>query len=89
MHSCSTQTKKEEEKQEPDFCTSIHGDSIPRLSEELAPFDDLMKHQTGVFSMENGDEAMITRAWLSENAEKTIDVQHKKITNIMYCFLFM
>ncbi|HRG52558.1 MAG TPA: phospholipase D family protein [Bacteroidia bacterium] len=76
MHSCSTQTKKEEEKQEPDFCTSIHGDSIPRLSEELAPFDDLMKHQTGVFSMENGDEAMITRAWLSENAEKTIDVQY-------------
>lgn len=75
ISSCATETKKEKVV-EPDFCASIHGDSIPHLTEKLAPFDSLMKHHTGVFSLENGDEAMITRAWLSENAEKTIDVQY-------------
>src|SRR3954470_3465036 len=74
-NSCVTGTKNEKEVS-PDFCATIHGDSIPHLSEKLAPFDSLMKHQTGVFPLENGDEAMITRAWLSENAEKTIDVQY-------------
>lgn len=73
--SCTTEPKQQEETT-PDFCAAIHGDSLPHLSEKLAPFDSLMKHLTGVFPLENGDEAMITRAWLSENAEKTIDVQY-------------
>lgn len=73
--SCSTETKQQT-KSPVDFCASIHPDTIPQLTEKLKPFTDRMQHQTGVFSLENGDEAMITRAWLSENAEKSIDVQY-------------
>lgn len=75
LNSCTTEPKQKEETP-PDFCTSIHGDSVPHLSEKLNGLDSLMKHRTGVFPLENGDEAMITRAWLSENAERTIDVQY-------------
>ena len=35
-----------------------------------------MKTKTGVYSLEEGDESMIARAWLSESAEKTIDIQY-------------
>ena len=75
INSCETATTKDQAPA-PDFCSLIHPDSIPHLSEKLAPFDRLMSYQTGVFPLENGDEAMLTRAWLSENAEKTIDVQY-------------
>lgn len=74
--SCSTDPSKDTAFQPVDFCSSIHLDTLPQLTEQLKPFADRMQHQTGVFSLENGDEAMITRAWLSENAEKTIDVQY-------------
>lgn len=35
-----------------------------------------MKTQTGVYVLEDGGGAMITRAWLSEYAEKSIDIQY-------------
>ena len=35
-----------------------------------------MEQKTGVYFLEEGDAAMISRAWLSEYAEKTIDVQY-------------
>lgn len=60
----------------PDFCASIHNDTIPHLSEKLSLLKELMQLKTGVFPLENGDEAMVTRAWLCENAEHTIDVQY-------------
>ncbi len=58
-----------------DFCSQIHTDRH-RLSEHLAPFDSLLTSRTGVFSLEEGDMSMIGRAWLSEAAEKTIDIQY-------------
>lgn len=76
LNSCSTEIKKEKKEIQPDFCSSIHPDTHPKLSEKLAPFLNQMQSQTGVFPLENGDEAMITRAWLSENAEKTLDIQY-------------
>lgn len=75
FHSCTTE-KKEEAKQAVDFCAAIHNDTIAELSEKLRPFYERMEKQTGVFPLENGDDAMITRAWLSENAQKTIDIQY-------------
>ncbi len=75
LFSCDTK-RKEEIQTTSDFCSSIHPALTQRLSETLAPLKEKMKHKTGVFSLENGDEAMITRAWLSENAEKTIDIQY-------------
>lgn len=36
----------------------------------------LMPQQTGVYILEKGEEALVGRAWLTENATRTIDVQY-------------
>ncbi|KAA3618295.1 MAG: phospholipase D family protein [Calditrichaeota bacterium] len=59
-----------------EFCSSIHRDSTITLDEQLAPVVELMKNKTGVYSLEEGDMAMVARAWLSEYAEETIDIQY-------------
>lgn len=72
---CSAEKRvfKEHDKE---FCLEIHRDSTITLSEQLAPVEELMSHKTGVYSLEEGDIAMVARAWLSEYAEKTIDIQY-------------
>lgn len=37
---------------------------------------DLMQTKTGVYVLEDGAGAMVTRAWLTEYAEKSIDIQY-------------
>ena len=59
-----------------DFCAGIHRNDSLSLSGELAPVAELMKTKTGVYVLEDGDGSMVTRAWLSEYAEKTIDIQY-------------
>ncbi len=59
-----------------DFCAEIHRDSSTTLSKQLQPVKKLMLEKTGIYSLEEGDEAMIARAWLSEYAEETIDIQY-------------
>ncbi len=59
-----------------DFCKQIHRDTTTSLSEQLAPVAALMAEKTGVFSLEEGDLALVSRAWLSEYAEKSIDIQY-------------
>jgi len=59
-----------------DFCSQIHFDSPLGLSEQLAPIEQLAISKTGVYSLEEGDNSMIARAWLCESAEKTIDIQY-------------
>ncbi len=62
--------------QEKDFCASIHRNDSLSLSKELEPVKELMQNKTGVYVLEDGDGAMVTRAWLSEYAEKTMDIQY-------------
>ncbi|GAA3511689.1 phospholipase D family protein [Aquimarina addita] len=59
-----------------DFCSSIHRNDTISLSKELAPFTDTMKNKTGVYVLEDGGGSLVTRAWLCEYAEKTIDIQY-------------
>lgn len=59
-----------------DFCDKIHRNDSINLSSELAPVLDSMKNKTGVFVLEDGGNSMIARAFLSEYAEKTIDIQY-------------
>ncbi len=59
-----------------DFCSSIHRNDSLSLSGELEPLAALMKDKTGVYVLEDGGGSMIARAWLSEYAEKTIDIQY-------------
>lgn len=62
--------------QETDFCVSIHRNDTISLSKELEDFSELMKTHTGVYVLEDGSGSMVARAWLSEYAEKTIDIQY-------------
>jgi len=59
-----------------DFCSQIHVSNHAGLTEQLAPLSGLIESKTGVFALEEGDMSMIARAWLSESAEKSIDIQY-------------
>ena len=59
-----------------DFCATIHRDTTVHLARQLQPVESFMAAGTGVYVLEDGGGAMIARAWLSEYAEHTIDVQY-------------
>lgn len=61
---------------EQDFCSNIHRNDSTSLSKELDSLADLIKNKTGVYVLEDGGTSMVARAWLSEYAEKTIDIQY-------------
>ena len=59
-----------------DHCANIKRDASASLANELAPFTEQLKDSTGVYVLEDGGGSMVTRAWLSEYAEKSIDIQY-------------
>ena len=61
---------------EQDFCASILRNDSISLSKELQGMSELMQEKTGVYVLEDGSGSMVARAWLSEYAEKTIDIQY-------------
>jgi len=73
--SCSKKDDKIPIQQE-DFCANIHRKDSVNLSNELANLSELMKTKTGVYVLEDGGTSLVTRAWLTEYAEKTIDIQY-------------
>jgi len=74
--SCSSEHTNELPVPTKDFCASIHRDDTMSLAKQLAGLADSMARKTGVYVLEDGDGAMVARAWLSEYAEKSIDVQY-------------
>ena len=58
------------------FCANIHRNEKVSLSKELDEFTELMKTKTGVYVLEDGSGSMVARAWLTEYAEQTIDIQY-------------
>ncbi len=58
------------------YCADISSKPVTSLSQQLASIADKMKDKTGVYVLEQSTEAMLTRAWLTEYAEQTIDVQY-------------
>ena len=51
--------------------------SLPAwLSENCAECEERMTEKTGVYILEKGEESLIGRAWLTQNAAHTIDVQY-------------
>ncbi len=58
------------------FCANIQRDEATSLSKELESVEDLMQSKTGVYVLEDGSGSMVARAWLTEYAEKTIDIQY-------------
>jgi putative cardiolipin synthase len=73
--SCSSKSN-EIPVQTEDFCSLIHKNDSLSLSNELSPVAEHMATKTGVYVLEDGGTSMVARAWLSEYAEKTIDVQY-------------
>jgi cardiolipin synthase C len=76
LYSCSEEKADTVPIPKLDFCRSIHRDSSTSLSKELEHVKDSMINKTGVFVLEDGGTSLIARAWLSEYAEKTIDIQY-------------
>jgi phosphatidylserine/phosphatidylglycerophosphate/cardiolipin synthase-like enzyme len=46
------------------------------LSDYLKDVKNKMENKTGIYVLEQGIEAMLSRAWLTQHAQKTIDVQY-------------
>lgn len=59
-----------------DFCSKIHTNKSSSLTKELEDVAELMESKTGVYVLEDGSGSMVARAWLTEHAEKTIDIQY-------------
>jgi phosphatidylserine/phosphatidylglycerophosphate/cardiolipin synthase-like enzyme len=59
-----------------DYCSELQREQSAPLSALLAPIDSLVSNKTGVYTLEEGDVSMISRAWLTDAAEKTIDIQY-------------
>lgn len=68
--------KKETTPIKTDFCKSIQRNDSVSLSKELKDISAQMQDKTGVYVLEDGSGSMIARAWLTEYAEKTIDIQY-------------
>ena len=75
LFACSAQTIRIAESSN-DYCAAIPAINNTMLSEYLAPVQQKMQNKTGVYVLEQGIEAMLSRAWLTEHAEHTIDVQY-------------
>lgn len=73
LFSCN---KAKETSVKTDFCSNIHRNESISLTQELEDINELMKTKTGVYVLEDGSGSMVARAWLSEYAEKTIDIQY-------------
>lgn len=59
-----------------DFCSNIKRDNSLTLTKALKDIKPLMQDKTGVYVLEDGSGSMVARAWLSEYAEETIDIQY-------------
>jgi len=70
------QRKDRNQNLEPEVSLSIHRNDSTSLSAELQEVTDSMQTKTGVYVLEDGAGAMVSRAWLSEYAEQSIDVQY-------------
>jgi phosphatidylserine/phosphatidylglycerophosphate/cardiolipin synthase-like enzyme len=70
--SCSS--KKEE--QETDFCSKVKLKESGGLTQILIPFKDSLSTKTASYVLEDGGGSLITRAWFTEKAEKSIDIQY-------------
>jgi putative cardiolipin synthase len=77
LTACAPEPEREERRvtADPAFCAQIQR-PIATLSSYLAPVSASMRTSTGVFTLEEGDVSMVARAWLTEAAERTIDVQY-------------
>ncbi len=73
--SCQSTETKESPNSE-NYCSSINRAADISVAKTIQSFDGLTKNKTGVYVLEDGAGSMVSRAWLSEYAEETIDIQY-------------
>ncbi|MGK0413134.1 MAG: putative cardiolipin synthase, partial [Polaribacter sp.] len=61
---------------ETSFCETIQRNDSISLTNELKGMEQKMDSLTGTYVLEDGSGSMVARAWLTQYAEKTIDVQY-------------
>ncbi|NOH24173.1 phospholipase D family protein [Vibrio europaeus] len=59
-----------------DHCDSIQQHQVKPLSHYIEPFQSKLDNKTGVYVLEQGAEAMMSRAWITDRAERNIDIQY-------------
>src|SRR2546421_12707543 len=59
-----------------DFCSQLKTERPSPLSVQFAPVAARADSSTGVYTLEEGDASMTARAWLTESAEESIDIQY-------------
>lgn len=58
------------------YCDSPIGNTTESLATFIAPYERKLQQQTAVYVLEQGSEAMMSRAWLTDHAEHSIDIQY-------------
>ncbi|WP_299143656.1 phospholipase D family protein [uncultured Vibrio sp.] len=59
-----------------DHCADKPAVEVIPFSDFIHPYQEQLDTQSGVYVLEQGAEAMMSRAWLTERAEKSIDIQY-------------
>jgi len=76
LTSCSTEDDEHLVQSNSSTCfENFHNDSMS-LSRVLTAYKDTLKSLTGAHVLDDGSGAMIARAWFTEYAEETIDIQY-------------
>lgn len=76
MSKCSHEPKETVPAQNANFCDLIHQNDSNTLDQSLALIADSLKDRSAALVLEDGGNAMMTRAWLCEHAQKSIEVQY-------------
>lgn len=71
---CSSEKKQYEPITE-DYCSQLE-EASAKVLDDLIDFSEIDSTKTGVLVLEEGDISMIFRAWLSEAAQESIDIQY-------------
>lgn len=58
------------------YCDSIHRNDSLSIDKLLVDYQDTLAIKTGVYVLEDGAGSMVTRAWFSEYAEESINIQY-------------
>lgn len=58
------------------FCENVQRNDSISLTKELKGMQQKMDSLTGAYVLEDGSGSMVARAWLTQYAEKTIDIQY-------------
>ncbi len=75
FYSCTSKSDRFPEITE-DYCSHIVPDYFASVSDQMKSFADSVVSKTGVYVLEEGDMSMIFRAWLTQSAQTSIDIQY-------------